>query len=65
LFLYPAPLGAVTQLYAGTCLDLSKKDNGRYFIPWARPGVPKKGTQDVQLALKLWDFLENDIKGKY
>jgi hypothetical protein len=58
-------LGALTQLYAGTCPDLSRKDNGKYFIPWARVGSPKKGTQDVQLALKLWDFLENETTGKY
>ena len=62
--MYPPPMGAITQLYAGTSTDLKKEDNGRYFIPWARAGTPKQGTQDIVLAMKLWDFLEHDIEGK-
>jgi hypothetical protein len=64
-FLYPASLGALTQLYAGTSPDLTMADSGRYFIPWARPGVPRKGMQDVDLAMKLWDFLDKETSGKY
>jgi len=44
---------------------LKKEDNGTYFIPWARKGKAKKGAQDITLALKLWDFLEEEVKGKY
>ena len=58
-------MGALTQLYAGTCPFLTKEDNGSYFIPWARKGKAKKGSQDVTLALKLWDYLEKEVKGKY
>ena len=62
--MYPAPMGAITQLYAATNPDFTKEDSGRYFIPWARSGTPKKGTQNLELALKLWDFLEDDLNDK-
>jgi retinol dehydrogenase 12 len=60
--MYPAPMGAITQLYAATSPELKKLDSGRYFIPWARAGTPKNGTQDLDIALKLWDFLEEAVK---
>jgi retinol dehydrogenase 12 len=62
--MYPPPMGAITPLYAATSTDLGTADSGKYFIPWARVGEPRKGTQDVDLALKLWDFLVEDIKGR-
>ena len=64
-FLFPTPMGAITQLYAGTSPNLTKADNGKYFIPWAREAKPKKGMQDVVLAEKLWDYLEKETAGKY
>ena len=60
--MYPAPMGAITQLYVATSPELKMSDSGRYFIPWARAGTPKKGTQDLEVALKLWDFLEEATK---
>jgi retinol dehydrogenase-12 len=63
--LYPAPMGAITQLHAGTSPKLTKADNGKYFIPWAREAEAKKGMQDLALAEKLWDYLETETTGKY
>ena len=60
--MYPAPMGAITQLYVATSPELKMSDSGRYFIPWARAGTPKNGTQDLKVALKLWDFLEEAAK---
>jgi hypothetical protein len=60
--MYPAPMGAITQLYVATSPELKMSDSGRYFIPWARAGAPKNGTQDLEVALKLWDFLEEATK---
>ena len=60
--MYPPTMGAISLLYAATSPELKRLDSGKYFIPWARPGTPKKGTQDVELATKLWDFLEEDVK---
>ena len=63
--LHPTPMGAITQLYAGTSPKITKADNGKYFIPWAREALPKAGVQDPALADKLWDYLEKDTAGKY
>jgi retinol dehydrogenase 12 len=65
ILLWPGPYGAITQLYAGTSPELTMKDSGKYFIPWAREAQPSKGTQDPALADKLWDYLEKDTQGKY
>lgn len=58
-------MGGITPLYVGTSPELTKVDSGKYFIPWTREAEPLKGLQDVALAQKLWEFLENDTKGKY
>lgn len=65
LLMRPTWMGAITQLYAATSPDLTKKDSGQYFIPWARKATPRPGTQDPVLADKLWDYLEKDTAGKY
>ena len=60
--MHPSHMGAITPMYAGTSLELNKPDSGTYFIPWARRGVALKGTQDVELAMRLWEFLDQDVK---
>lgn len=65
ILMYPTPMGAITQLYAGTSPKITKADNGKYFIPWAREAAPATGVQDPALADKLWNFLEKDTAGKY
>lgn len=59
--MYPAHMGAITPMYAATSPELQRADSGSYFIPWARHGTPSQGTQDVDLAMKLWDFLRDDV----
>jgi hypothetical protein len=63
--LFPTPMGAISQLFAGTSPTLKKADSGKYFIPWAREAKPRKGTQDPVLADKLWNYLEKETAGKY
>ena len=65
LFLQPVERGAINLLYAGTSPELTMKDSGKYFTPWAREVIPKKGTQDFVLAKKLWNYLEDETAGKY
>lgn len=60
--MYPSHMGAITPMYAGTSPDLKRVDSRSYFIPWARRGTPLKGSQDVELAMKLWGFLGNDVE---
>ncbi|KAI0029800.1 NAD(P)-binding protein [Vararia minispora EC-137] len=56
--LHPAPLGALTQLYAGTAPEAADL-NGKFLIPWARVGVARKEALDPQNGEKLWNWLES------
>ncbi|KAH7885820.1 hypothetical protein F5I97DRAFT_1158984 [Phlebopus sp. FC_14] len=60
-FLYDTPKGALTQLYAGTA-PAAAELNGKYLVPWARLGSPRKKTQDPELGKRLWDWLEEQVK---
>lgn len=62
---FPPHMGAINQLYAATSQELTRMDSGKYFIPWARAAKPRNGCQDVALADRLWEFLEQETTGKY
>jgi len=55
------PLGAITPLYAGTAPEAASM-NGKYFIPWARPGMPRKDTEDPAAGKALWEWLEEQVQ---
>ncbi|VDB92602.1 unnamed protein product [Peniophora sp. CBMAI 1063] len=55
--LYPAPYGALTQLYAGTAPEAADL-NAKFLIPWARVGVARKETGDPEVGAKLWTWME-------
>ncbi|EJF57870.1 NAD(P)-binding protein [Dichomitus squalens LYAD-421 SS1] len=59
--LYPTPLGAITQLYAGTMPE-ALNHNGEFFIPWARIGRCRAKAYDDELGDKLWKWLEDEVK---
>ncbi|EIW52752.1 NAD-P-binding protein [Trametes versicolor FP-101664 SS1] len=59
--LFPAPMGALTQLYAGT-MPQAARLGGQYLIPWAREGLAKKETDNVELGRTLWIWLEDAVK---
>ncbi|KAL1671576.1 hypothetical protein EV122DRAFT_226331 [Schizophyllum commune] len=59
LILHPTPLGALTQLYAGT--KGGKELNGKYLIPWARLGQPGPGADDPKLGKALWEWCEEQV----
>ncbi|KZS95276.1 NAD(P)-binding protein [Sistotremastrum niveocremeum HHB9708] len=61
LMLHPTPMGAVTQLWAGTSPE-GEDLNGKYLIPWARIGETRKESRDQKLAEKLWNWLEEETK---
>ncbi|TRM58919.1 hypothetical protein BD626DRAFT_437660 [Schizophyllum amplum] len=61
VMLHPTPLGALTQLYAGTMGG--KEVNGKYLIPWARFGKPNKGAEDEALGKALWEWCEEQVAG--
>ncbi|KAI0341490.1 NAD-P-binding protein [Trametopsis cervina] len=59
--LAPQPMGALTQLYAGTMPD-ALNYNGEFLIPFARLGKLRKEVDDPELAAKLWDWLEEQVE---
>lgn len=61
MVLFPAPLGALTQLWCGT-MPQALSHNGGYFIPWARPGEAHPATDDPDLGMKLWKWLSDEVK---
>jgi len=54
--------GALTQLWGGTAPEAASL-NGKYLIPWARIGLPHKDTLDPTTGAKLWEWLEEQVKG--
>ncbi|KAI0710962.1 NAD(P)-binding protein [Earliella scabrosa] len=61
IMLYPAPMGALTQLYAGTTVEGANL-GGQYLIPWARVGKAKRETEDPEVGRRLWEWLEDVVK---
>jgi len=61
--IYPAPYGALTQLWGGTMPE-TLNYNGEYLIPWARLGRCREEAYDPELGQKLWDWLEQETQEK-
>ncbi|KAF8158889.1 hypothetical protein K438DRAFT_1731914 [Mycena galopus ATCC 62051] len=60
IVLYPAPYGALTQLWAGTT-DEGKTLGGKYLIPWARVGKANPAALDPETGKALWTWLEEQV----
>ncbi|KAG8705883.1 hypothetical protein FRC08_001395 [Ceratobasidium sp. 394] len=58
---WPAPYGALTQLYAGTAPE-GDKFSGQYLTPWARLSKSRTDTHDEEAGRKLWAWLEEQVK---
>ncbi|KAJ7154081.1 NAD(P)-binding protein [Mycena filopes] len=58
LILYPTPMGALTQLWAGTT-DEGATFGGKYLFPWARVG--KSPSTDAVAEKELWTWLEEQV----
>ncbi|KAG8795582.1 hypothetical protein FRC12_012321 [Ceratobasidium sp. 428] len=61
LLLYPAPQGALSQVYAGTTLE-TEQLNGKFLIPWVTFGDPGPIAKDEKLAERLWTWCEEQVK---
>ncbi|KAI0730702.1 NAD(P)-binding protein [Earliella scabrosa] len=60
--MWPAPLGALTPLYAGASSE-GVELNGKFLIPWARvQDCPNPEAYDQGLARRLWEWLEEEVK---
>ncbi|KAH9041506.1 NAD-P-binding protein [Lactarius deliciosus] len=58
---YDSSYGAITSLYAGTA-PAAGELNGKYLTAWARVVVPSKMALDTELAKKLWEWCEEQVK---
>ncbi|KAJ6511531.1 NAD-P-binding protein [Mycena vitilis] len=61
---YRAPMGAQTQLWAGTTAPAANI-NGQYLIPWARvagPGVATKMSQSVETEKMLVAYMRQELE---
>ncbi|KIO26998.1 hypothetical protein M407DRAFT_73763 [Tulasnella calospora MUT 4182] len=62
VFSHPAPMGALTQLYAATSPEVADV-NGGWFIPWARQYQHSAKTKNEEMEGKLWDWIEEQRRG--
>ncbi|KAH9179021.1 NAD-P-binding protein [Lactarius sanguifluus] len=53
--------GAITSLYAGTA-PAAGELNGKYLTAWARVVIPSEKALDTELAKKLWEWCEEQVK---
>ncbi|KDR69693.1 hypothetical protein GALMADRAFT_77276 [Galerina marginata CBS 339.88] len=58
--LYPAPMGALTPLWAATSPEAADL-NGKFLIPFARVGVASDASQDPKVGEKLFEYLEGVV----
>ncbi|KAG0266941.1 hypothetical protein DFQ27_009299 [Actinomortierella ambigua] len=57
--------GCLTQLYAGTSLEIEEKDlRGQYFVPLGKELRPSKFALNETLQEELWEFSEKLMKEK-
>lgn len=55
--------GALTQLWAGTMPE-TLNYNGQFLIPWARLGKCRPEAYDDEIGERLWNWLQEQVKGK-
>ncbi|KAI0725375.1 NAD(P)-binding protein [Fomitopsis betulina] len=61
LKLYPVDYGALGQLWAGTMPE-ALNHNGEFVVPWARVASPRKDAFKEKVGVKLWTWLEGEVK---
>jgi len=56
--------GSYTSLFAVAGTELKDQDSGSYHIPFGKKKTPSKMAQDVDLAEKLWNWTEKEMRSK-
>ncbi|EMD31845.1 hypothetical protein CERSUDRAFT_162663 [Gelatoporia subvermispora B] len=59
--LYPAPYGALTQLWGGLMPE-PLQYNGEFLIPWARLGKCRPEAYDDAIGERLWSYLQDQVE---
>ncbi|KAJ7175061.1 NAD-P-binding protein [Mycena crocata] len=60
LVVYPAPYGALTQLWAGTTAEGATM-GGKYLFPWARMGTPAPAALVPGVGEAMWKWCEEQV----
>ncbi|KAJ6518109.1 NAD(P)-binding protein [Mycena vitilis] len=60
--LYPAPMGALTQLWAATIAP-PEQVTGKYLVPWGKVGKPDKRLSNQKLEDEVIAYVKEQIKG--
>ncbi|KAJ7636806.1 hypothetical protein FB45DRAFT_864794 [Roridomyces roridus] len=61
-YMYPTPMGALAQLWAGTVAKPSEI-TGQYVVPWGKVAEPEKRTKSAKLETEVIAFLKEQIQG--
>lgn len=65
LILHDTKQGAITQLYAGTSNEVTMKESGAYFVPWARVDVPARSeASDEKFCAQVMELMEKQCQDK-
>ncbi|PVF97113.1 NAD(P)-binding protein [Serendipita vermifera] len=57
----PVSYGSVTQLFAANAPE-AKELSGKYLVPLARVATPSRDARNSELAEKMWDWCEEELK---
>ncbi|KAJ7486349.1 NAD-P-binding protein [Mycena galericulata] len=60
--LYPAPMGAYTQLWGAT-VATPAQINGEYLVPWGKVSKADKRTTNVKMEEQVIQYIKEQIKG--
>lgn len=60
----PQEKGAWSSLFSIASSDFKKANSGAYIVPYAKIGTPSKHAQNENLAEKLWEWTETELRGK-
>ncbi|KAJ7612609.1 hypothetical protein FB45DRAFT_1009230 [Roridomyces roridus] len=60
--LYPTPMGALAQLWAGT-VATPAQITGQYVVPWGKVAETEKRTKDTKLEASVIAFLKEQVQG--
>ncbi|KAJ7269678.1 NAD-P-binding protein [Mycena rebaudengoi] len=61
MFLYPAPMGAYTQLWGAT-VATPAQITGQYLVPWGKVGQADKRASNTKLEAEMVEYLKEQIK---
>jgi hypothetical protein len=65
LKVYSSPdKGSYTSLFAAASSNFKSKDSGEYFVPVAKKSKPSKHASNAEMAKKLWDWTEAELRSK-